>query len=137
MIIDDLQNRISKILSIKQRLSLEETFFNGNIKRVSLRDVSGINNDHLYEQWVQKHGNDVLYIKTIHDAIIANVWENIMNILDKNLSPKEVRAINRYLSTDINQTEMKLTPESKKTVTQALQSKIGNRFDFIGPPNNN
>ena len=79
----------------------------------------------------------MLYIKNIHDTLISTVWENIMSILDKNLSSKEVRAINRHLSTQINQTEMRLTSESKKAITQALQSKIGNRFDFIGPPNSN
>ncbi len=47
MIINDLQSRINKILNIKQRLSLEKTFFNGNIKRISLREVSGIRNDYI------------------------------------------------------------------------------------------
>lgn len=67
-----------------------------------------------------EYSNDIVYIRNIHDKLISTIWEAVMSILNKNLSSKEVRTINRYLSTQINQTELRLTPESKKAFTQAL-----------------
>lgn len=129
-VVDKINSTIKRILDIKKCIYTLES--NSDTK-TGIREASWIRNDLIYNQGVATYNGGENYIKQIHDDLVLQVWTDINNIINRNLSSKEIRALNRSLAIWINQTEMKLSPESKDIIQQAFWNKIGNRFDFVGP----
>lgn len=129
-IIQEISTIIERILSIKNYIDSPEQKGNNEIQ---VRKLSGIRNDIIYNTIIEKYDNKEEYLKYIHDELIRRIWEIIENIINKNLSSKEIRGLNRIFSTAINQTEMKLNAWSKLKIQKAINEKIWLRFDFIGP----
>jgi hypothetical protein len=129
-VVDKINTTIERILEIKKCIYNPESNFG---TKAGIREASWVRNDLIYNQGIATYNGGENYIKQIHDDLVLQVWIDINTIINRNLSSKEIRAINRSLATWINHTEMKLGPESKDIIQQAFWSKIGNRFDFVGP----
>jgi hypothetical protein len=129
-IVDKISTTINRILKIKKCIYTLES--NSDTKS-DIREASWVRNDLIYNQGIATYNGEKNYIKQIHDDLVLQVWIDINTIINRNLSSKEIRALNKSLATWIDYTEMKLSLESKDIIQQAFWSKIGNRFDFVGP----
>lgn len=124
---------VERILTIKKWLY--RLWKSKDTDIVSTQEISWIRNKILYEKWLLEHNNDkIVFLQNILNTKIFEVWENIDNIITKQLSSSQIRELNRQLSIDIDIHERALSPESKKIILSALEQKIGNRPDFVGPP---
>ncbi len=135
----DVSSLVGPFIVMLDRILVMQDWFDrlnrNKILSQSIQDIAWIKNKTLYIMELYKHWDDQkLFLKSLLDSKLPLVWESVFNIIEKQLSSNQIWVLNKKLSIKINPFERSLSLESRQLILEALEQKIWNRPDFVGPP---
>ncbi len=130
-IVDPLVSMVERILTIQNWL---ERLITNKCNPLTFQEIAWIKNSDLYRMELRSYDNNIKrYLQSILDAKVPLAWENTYSLIEKQLSPSQIRTLNKLLDLNVDSHRIWLTRESRRLILDALEEKIGNRPNFVGP----